>query len=92
MLLLLLRETPTPFWSVNRGPDPEKGPNGMQGKEADPARGVDGVLMGVVAFDGYLIGDVVNDDYPIEDHKNHDDQDGQGKIIEKHINTLPVGN
>ena len=79
LLLLLLRETPTPFWSVNRGPDPEKGPNGMQGKEADPARGVDGVLMGVVAFDGYLIGDVVNDDHAIEANQHHDESTPRAK-------------
>ena len=45
----------------------------MQGKQADPTCGVDGILMGMIAFDGDLVGDVVNDNHTVETDQYHDE-------------------
>ncbi|MCY1454956.1 hypothetical protein D9M71_720540 [compost metagenome] len=53
----------------------------MQGEQAYPPRGMDGILMWMVAVNGDFIGNIVKHDDAVEQHQPHEDQQTQGKII-----------
>ncbi|MNC78757.1 hypothetical protein D3C75_1310520 [compost metagenome] len=52
----------------------------MQGKQANPARHVNGVLMGVIAVFGNFIRDIVNNDYTVEHDQNDKHQYPEGNV------------
>jgi len=78
------RKTPATVLAIEGGPDPEEGPDGVQGKETDPTGDVQGILLGMIALFGDLIRDVVDGDNPIEDYEGDEKEKAQGKIIKKH--------
>ncbi|MOA39816.1 hypothetical protein D3C78_1616260 [compost metagenome] len=53
----------------------------MQGEQADPAGGVDRILVRVVAVDGNFIGDVVEQDDPVEQDEPDKNQQAQREVI-----------
>ena len=54
----------------------------MQSEQADPAGGVDCILVRVVAVDGNFIGDVVEQDDRVEQDEPDKDQYAQREVIE----------
>jgi hypothetical protein len=86
------REAPAAVLAIQGGPDPEEGPDGVQGEETDPSLNVqEGILLGVVAVLGDFLGDVVDGYDPVEDHDGDEEENAQGKIIEKHAMTPDKG-
>ncbi|MNF18097.1 hypothetical protein D3C80_2219850 [compost metagenome] len=57
----------------------------MQGEQADPASGVDGVLVWMVAVHRDLVGNVVENDDSVEQHDPHEDKNAQSEVVEHDV-------
>ncbi|MDA2242456.1 hypothetical protein PDN14_29375, partial [Bacillus cereus group sp. Bc222] len=70
---------------VQRGPDPQERPDGMERKQANPARRVNRIGMGMITLFGHIIGDVMNGDDSVKKNQKYKNQYAQREIVEKHI-------
>src|SRR5436190_19041366 len=64
-------EAPATLRPVGHRPNPQKRPQRMQGEEADPAGGVDRILMRMIAGLGDQIGYVMNCYDRVENHDHN---------------------
>ena len=64
----------------------------MQREEADPAGGMDCVLMRVIAVLGDFVRHVVDRDDPVEERDEYKDEEPQGEIIEERIEVDATSN
>jgi hypothetical protein len=55
----------------------------MQGEKADPARSVNGILVGMIALFGNVVGDIVDGDHPVGQNQNDKNNQAEGKVAEK---------
>ena len=53
----------------------------MQGKQADPARDMNRILMWVVPVNRDFVGNVVNNNHRIEDEQNNKDNQEESKVV-----------
>ena len=64
-------------------PDPEERPDRMQGEKADPAGGVNGILVGMVPLLGDVVGDVVDRYHPVGDDQDDNNNQAECEVAEK---------
>src|SRR4029077_517737 len=83
--LPFLGESPATIRPVEHRPDPEKRPKDVERKKAHPARGVDRILMRMMAAYRHLVGNVMNGNDRVEQNEGNDDQYPESEIVEKHV-------
>ena len=79
-----LTEAPAAIGAVGHRPDPQERPQRMQREQADPAGGMDRILVGMAAMLCDLVRNVVNCDDRVEDRDQHKEHQAQSKVVEKH--------
>ena len=68
---------------VSGRPNPQKRPNRVKSKKANPAAGMNRILMGMISLLGDVIRNVVNRDQPVGKNQHDKDQKEESEPAEK---------